>query len=233
LTTTSSTIVFDEQRAASYDKHLAKLAPLISALRLLTRLAFSELPSNARILCVGVGTGAELLDLALVFPQWHFTAVDPAAPMLAVCRAQAEAHGIADRCSFHEGYLDSLPATAAFDGATCLLVTHFLMNPVERSAFFRQIATRLRVGGMLVTSDLSADMPTPEYSELLLLHQRMLRYAEYPAQQIDEFCSSYGRNVALLPAPQVETIIREGGFQTPVQFFQTVLIRAWQARRAG
>jgi tRNA (cmo5U34)-methyltransferase len=232
LATADSPIVFDESRAATYDKHMAKVAPLVDALRLLTRLVLAELPTHARILCVGVGTGAELVDLAQAFPQWQFTAVEPAEPMLAICRAQAEAHGITGRCSFHHGYLDSLPASAAFDGATSLLVSHFFMNPAQRSEFFRQIAARLRPGGILVTSDLSTDMATTEYKELLILHKRMLRHAEYSEQQIEQFCSAYGRDAAVLPAAQVAAIIRAGGFESPVQFFQAVLIHAWCAKRS-
>ena len=96
-----SSIVFDQERASSYDKRFAKLAPLNDALYLLIRLVLSELPANARILCVGVGTGSELINLAQTFPQWQFTAVEPAAPMLDICRQRTEECGIASRCTFH------------------------------------------------------------------------------------------------------------------------------------
>ena len=81
-----SAIVFDEERASTYDKRAAKLAPLRDTLHLLTRLILSDLPTNARILCVGVGTGLELIYLAQEFPQWQFTAVEPASAMLDICR---------------------------------------------------------------------------------------------------------------------------------------------------
>ena len=42
--------------------------------------------------------------------------------MLDVCR-KAEACGVASRCVFHAGYLDSLPSGQAFDAATALLVS--------------------------------------------------------------------------------------------------------------
>jgi hypothetical protein len=65
-----------------------------------------------------------------------FTAVEPSGPMLDVCRPPAEAEGIASRCDFHEGYLDSLPAGERYDAATCFLVSQFILDEQERSGFF-------------------------------------------------------------------------------------------------
>jgi len=133
-------IVFDQERASSYDQQFDALAPIRDALHLQIRIILSELPVDANILCVGVGTGAELIYLAQAFPQWRFTAVEPAAPMLDICRHKTEAISIASRCTFHQGYLDSLPSSDAFQAATCLLVSHFFIQSHERSHFFQQIA---------------------------------------------------------------------------------------------
>jgi len=50
----------------------------------------SESPSDSRVLIVGAGTGAELINLANYFPLWNFTVVEPASAMLDVCRQRAE-----------------------------------------------------------------------------------------------------------------------------------------------
>lgn len=226
-------VVFDQERASSYDKQFAKLAPLRDALHLLMRVILSELPTDARILCVGAGTGSELIYLAQSFPQWRFTAVEPAKAMLDICRQKTEEHGIASRCTFHEGYLDSLPASDAFDAATCLLVSHFILQPDERSNFFRQIAARLRPDGYLVSADLVSDMSTSEYQSLFEVWLRMLKYSEVPVEQIEKVGATFGRDVALLPAQKVESIIASSGFDSPVLFLQTLLIHAWYARRTS
>lgn len=226
-----SSIVFDQEFASSYDKRFAKVAPLRDALHLLIRLVLSELPADARILCVGVGTGSELINLAQTFPQWQFTAVEPAAPMLDICRQRAEECGIASRCTFHEGYLDSLPASHSFNAATCLLVSHFFMQQNERRNFFSQIASRLCPNGYLVSSDLASDMSTSAYQSLLEVWLRMLRYSEVPAEEVEKFLASYGRDAAVLPPLEVESIIASSGFDTPVLFLQTLLIHAWYAKR--
>lgn len=228
-----SAIVFDEERAASYDQRIANLAPTRDALFLLIRTILAELPAEARILCVGVGTGAEMIALAQTFPHWQFTAVDPAAPMLAVCRQQAEEHGVASRCTFHEGYLDSLPETAPFDAATCLLVSHFFTQPEARREFFGQIAVRLCPQGYLISSDLAFDLSTPAYQSLLEVWKRMLRTAGFPAEDVEKFVASYGRETAVLPPQDVEALIAASGFDAPVPFFQNLLIRAWYCRRSA
>jgi tRNA (cmo5U34)-methyltransferase len=226
-----SAIVFDQERASSYDQQFDALAPIREALHLQIRIILSELPVDANILCVGVGTGAELIYLAQAFPQWRFTAVEPAAPMLDICRHKTEESGIASRCTFHQGYLDSLPATEPFQAATCLLVSHFLMQADERSRFFQQIATRLQPGGYLVSADLTADMATAEYQSLLDVWLRMLRYADMPDAEVEKFRASYGRDVALLSPKKVATIMTEGGFELPVLFYQSLLARAWYAHK--
>ena len=224
-------VVFDAERASTYDERAAKLAPLRDTLHLLTRLILADLPANARILCVGVGTGLELMYLASEFPQWQFTAVDPAPAMLDTCRQKAEASGIAARCTWHEGYLDSLPVSEPFDAATCLLVSHFLMQPDQRRNFFSQIGSRLRPQGYLVSADLAGDMSTLSYQSLREMWTRMLRYAEYPEQTIEDFLAAHGRDAAVLPPDEVASIIASSGFGTPVLFLQTLFIHAWYARR--
>jgi tRNA (cmo5U34)-methyltransferase len=224
-------IVFDQERAAAYDKQNAKLAPMRDVLHLLTRAILSDLPATARILCVGVGTGLELLYLANEFPEWQFIAVEPSAPMLDVCRQRAEENGIAARCTFHEGYLDTLPATEAFDAATCFLVSHFILDSGERSNFFRQIAARLHPDAYLVSSDLASDISTSNYKSLLEVWIRTLKSSDWPnAERLREI---YGRDVALLSTQEVETIIKAGGFECPVLFLQTALIHAWYSKRAA
>ena len=225
--------LFNAERAVSHDERFAKLAPMRDGLHFLMRIVLSELPSAARILCVGAGTGPELIDLAEAYPAWQFTAVDPSAPMLAVCRKQAEAHGFASRCSFHEGYVDSLPESEPFDAATCLLVSHFLTDPEQRRELYRQIAARVRPGGYLVNADLASDMSSPEFKSLIQVWVRMLKYSGMPDEEVEKFRSSCGKNVALLPPEEVASIISASGFDEPVLFAQTLLIHAWYSRRAS
>lgn len=225
-------VFFDQQAASSYDEKWAKLAPTRDALYLLIRLILSDLPEDANVLCVGAGTGAELINLAQNFPQWRFTAVEPSAPMLDVCRRRAADAGITSRCAFHEGYLDSLPVSDPFDAATSMLVSHFIMQKEERRRFFNQIALRLRPKGYLISSDIAYDMFASSFQSLGNVWWRMMRYTNVHLD-IEKMYATFGRDVAVLPLPEVGLIIESGGSDTPVLFSQNLLIHAWYARRTS
>lgn len=221
--------VFDRQ-AAGYDKQWENLAPIRDALHFLLRSVFAGLPTEARVLCVGVGTGQELSDLAAQFPRWRFTAVDLSGAMLDLCRSKADRGGFLARCVFHEGTIDSLPDGADHDGATCFLVSQFIRDRSARAAFFRAIGRRLKRGGTLASTDLSAE--PAHYEALLRAWMTMMSTgAGMPPDGLDRMREAYRKDVAILPAAMVESIIESAGFTGPVQFYQAGIIRGWFAER--
>lgn len=226
-------VAFDQAHAEAYDQRFAKLSAMRDALHLLISAVFADLPADARILCVGAGTGHELIYLAQKFPGWRFAVVEPSAPMLEVCRRKAAEQGITHRCDFHQGYVETLASSAAFDAATSLLVSQFILAPAARTDFFRAIAVRLRPGGYLATADLASDITSANYQSLLDVWLRLLRETGSPVEQLEKLRVTYGRDVAVLPAPQIGSIIESAGFETPVLFLQTGLIHAWYTRRSG
>ena len=221
-----------DQQASSYDQKWSRVGAFRDALHLLVGSVFKKLPVAARVLCVGAGTGAEIFYLAPRFPGWTFTAVEPSTGMLDVCRRRADELGVAARCTFHPGYLDALPPTGAFDAATCLLVSQFILDGQDRSRFFRAIAQRLKPGGLLASADLSADVKSDAYPSLLGIWLRTIAGPDMSAEGLEQMCAAYRRDVAVLPERDIEAIVESGGFEPPLQFFQAGLIHAWCAKRA-
>jgi len=223
--------LFDQQ-APGYDRQWARTAPIRECLYLLLDPLLADLPPDARVLCVGVGTGLEVAHLARSHPGWSFVAVEPSGAMLQACRERADAEGFAARCSFHHGFLDSLPAdTAACDAATCFLVSQFIVERDARVRFFAGIASRLRPGGLLASTDLAADTGSPAYDVLLPAWMRMMAAADVTPDAIERIRQAYATDVAVLPSAQVESIIDDGGFDQPVRFFQAGLIHGWVSRK--
>ncbi len=219
------------QQSATYDQQWAKLAAFREGIHLLLGSVFAHLPERARMLCVGAGTGAEIHSLASRFPAWTFTAVEPSSGMVAVAQQRAKDHGYADRCSFHTGYLDTLPDSAPFDCASSLLVSQFILNQEDRTRFFSAVAGRLNSDGMLVSSDLASDTSTEAYRSLLTVWLRTMAAADVSPERVLQMQEAYAKDVAILPPQQVAALISSAGFEAPVQFYQAGLIHAWYTHR--
>jgi len=216
---------FNQENAATFDQKREKLEPIKDALHLLMQAIFSKLPAQARLLCVGAGTGAELINLAMTFPQWHFTVVEPAPAMISLCRQKAEQHHISSRCTFHEGYLDSLGETRKFDAATAILVSHFIADFNQRIAFFRAIAERLCPGAYLVNADLCADRSQSDFSSLLEIWATMHKRAD-----IDFHETAFIDRVTLSSKREIQAILADAGFIEPIHFYQSLFIHAWLSK---
>lgn len=223
--------IFDKQ-ATGYEEQQKKLAPIHDGLYFQLEWIFSELPQDSRILCVGLGVGVELSYLASRFPSCRFTAVEPAGAMLEVCRQRAEKEGFISRCTFHEGYVESLPDVELHDAATCFMVSQFILNNEARSNFFRAISERLKNNAILVSADLSSSVGTPEYEALLKVWVSMLHAANVPTNAIEKTHSAWAKDVAILPPDEVKSIIKRGGFGSPVQFYQAGFVHAWFSKNS-
>lgn len=79
---------FTKEVSKAYDEENSKLAPIADNMHFLIRFILKDLPTRSRILCVGVGTGAEILSLSKEYPEWSDAGIDPSAAMLEVCHGR-------------------------------------------------------------------------------------------------------------------------------------------------
>lgn len=221
---------FDRKNAETYDERWETLSAFNESLHLQLGFIFSELPEESTLLCVGAGTGAELIALAKRFPKWRFLAVDPSPEMLKVCVRKAKASGIESRCEFHVGRVsDILDTGRMFDAATSILISHFITDRAERLGFFRDIRKCLRPDGILVASDLS-EAPRGQQAELMKVWLEMMSFTGADAKQVDGMLEAYDRHVSMLSEAAMENLLKEAGFEVSTVFSQTLLIRSWFAR---
>jgi len=224
---------FQGDMAASYDARNAPMTPLRDALQFLTaRLFLQDLPQEARILCVGAGTGLEILYLAGIAPGWTFTAVDPSGDMLAVCRSRLAEAGLTDRCQVFQGYIDEFGQETRYDAATSILASHFITDRGERQRYFSEIAARLEPGAVLVNADLSGDRTTPAFPELEHAWLAALRATGMDDEGVTSYRENLDTSVGLLAPADLAELIASAGFTPPVQFYQGGLIHGHFARRA-
>ncbi len=228
MSNTAPKPAFDENHAANYDEKFKKLNLLKESLHLCMQLALANLPNDAHILCVGAGTGAEILALAKAFPNWSFTAVEPSATMLTACRQKMRDNDFEKRCIFFEGYLDDLPKTCPFDAATSILVSQFIKEDNKRIAFFHSINRRLKDNGLLISADIATELTNPHSEPLINIWKQMYIYSDMPANTLEN--SMQIMNIH--SAEKTAALIEAGGFNKPIVFNQNLLIHAWFAKKA-
>lgn len=222
--------IFNAEFSRQYDANNLRLSPIADNLHFLISLLLRDLPQNAHILCVGVGTGTEILHLAEAHPGWHFTGVDPSPAMLEICAEKLSRQGVASRCNLSEGYISDVPADKKYDAVLCLLVTHFIQNP-QRLGIYQQMAERLIRGGQIVVAEIAGDMEAPDFDEKLQSWMAIQDLNGNPQRSPEEIRAQLSQRLLLLAPEKTEELIARAGFATPMRFFQSFLIHAWQAKR--
>lgn len=217
----------DPEAVARYAEGPPRFAPGVEALHRMTAILLAEhAPANALVLVLGAGGGLELKALADAQPDWRFTGVDPAGPMLELARQTlgAEAH----RAELIEGYIDAAPE-GPFDAATCLLTLHFLVRD-ERVRTLREMHRRMTPGAPLVVAHASFPQDEPSRSRWLE------RYAAYAVasgadpEQAEQARAAVAASLAMLTPEEDEACLREAGFRDVEQFYAAFTWRGWVAR---
>ena len=221
---------FNREMAAGYDRRNAGLSPISDCLHFLMRLVLADLPDDARILCVGVGTGAEILSLAAARPGWSFVGVDPSGDMLAVAAARLEGAGVADRCRLVMGHVEDV-AEAGFDAAVSLLVAHFVKRP-DRPAFYRAIHDRLRPGGRFVSAEISGDLDAASFPAILADWGEVQKLMGATPASLAALPTMLRDTLGIVSPADTAALWRSAGFSDPVAFFQAFMIHGWHATKA-
>ncbi len=221
---------FTKDASQGYDEKNRRLAPIADGMHFLTRLVLKTLPARSRILCIGVGTGADILALSEEYPHWSFVGVDPSAAMLAVCRERMERSGVLDRCELIHGYVQDVPDGENYDAAVSFLVGHFVKRE-ERPDFYQGICRRLKPGGTFVNTEISFDLDCAEFPAMLEHWARVQALMGATPESLASLPRLLRDTLSVLAPSQVEDILRASGFALPTRFFQAFMIAGWYARK--
>lgn len=223
---------FSGKVASEYDERAKRNAPLIDGMYYTIYLALKDLAPNAQILSVGTGTGNEIFYLAQKFPNWNFTCIEPAKQMAEILQEKIEAAKLKDRISVFNGYVDDFNGKSNFDGALCLLVSHFIIKPKERIAFFISIAANLKPNGILVNADISADMKSAEFEELLPVWLNMQRQSGLNDEMVKEhILAGMGKAYAVSSNRKIERILIRAGLEKCALLYRSIFINAWISKK--
>lgn len=231
MKTDSPMIKHFSDTASVYDQKNQPLSAIADTLHFLIRLILQSAPVRARVLCVGVGTGTEILSLARAFPEWTFVGVDPAEGMLEVCRERLGQAGMQGRCELIHGYVQDVPEGETFDIVLSLLVAHFVPND-DRPGFYRDIWRRLRDDGYFVSAEISYDLKSEAFPVMLENWARVQSLMGANAESLENLPAVLREQLAVISPEETEQRLKQCGFEVPVRFFQAFMISGWYCLKA-
>ena len=222
--------MFDSRSVEDYEKFNSYFEPLAESLYLLTVLTLKDLPEDAKILCVGVGAGADIIGLAHRKPSWEFTGIEPSKTMFEGCKKNLESKGLTDRCHLFQGYLSDFQSSETYDAVLCFFVFHFI--PLEeRKKMFADINKYLKPEGTFVHAEISCDLESETFPQELEDWKSLHGYAGATEEKLAEMGKVLKEQLSILSPQKTETLLRELKFDTPTLFFQSFLIRAWHSKK--
>lgn len=221
---------FNKDAALKYDERNSKLNRISDCMHFLTGLALRDLPAKSKVLCVGAGTGAEILPLAQNFPEWTFVALEPSLDMLNVCRERMTAAGLAVRIEFVHGYVHDLPRKQEFDAVLSILVGHFVPH-AEKADFFKHMSDHLKVGGCFVNAEISFDLASTEFPTMLKGWEGVQTLMGATPESLATLPTILKDILSVKSPAENEALIKKSGIALPVRFFQAMMICAWYGKK--
>jgi len=221
---------FGKEGAHLYDERNRPLASIAKCLHFLIQLVLRDLPDQAHVLCVGVGTGADMLSLAKAFPAWTFVGVDPSSAMLDVCREKLRDAGVSDRCHLVHGDVHDLASDQAFDVALSILVAHFVARE-DRVPFYKGMCDRLHNNGTLVTAEISFDLDSAAFPEMLKNWEGVQSLMGATPESLATLPRQLKEMLTVISPTETEHLLRQSGIQDPVRFFQAFMVCGWHGKK--
>ncbi len=202
-----------------YDDHIRKLIPSYEMIHLQVHaLLKTYAPSNANILVVGCGTGYELKYLAEQFPDWTFTAIDPAPNMIEKAQQYIADSGLSNQIQFVHGDTSVLSSlNEHFDVALAILVSHFVPYH-EKGQFFKDIENSLSKFGLCLSYELT-QISNPQQLETLKILALKTGLSE---KQAEVMANRIDQDFALISADEMKNLYRQAGFSSVETFAQVL-----------
>ncbi|WP_203248530.1 class I SAM-dependent methyltransferase [Sporosarcina beigongshangi] len=222
---------FDKEMAAEYDKGVRRTLPTYDSMfKLVQTYIRANTAQQANVLIIGAGGGTELATLGPANPDWTFTAVDPAPPMLDFARMKAQDLEITERVKFIEGTVDDVEDGILFGAATCMLVLHFIAEMDEKLKLLKKIRLHLAPGAPFVMATMYGNPNDPAFDELFALWKAYwLDATKLTEAEVDDM-EKVVRTLSFISEEDIVGLLREAGFGSIAKFFTTNMFGGWICR---
>lgn len=218
--------------ASDYEKMALVAIPGYEAMHTMALSFFrSKLPEKANLLIVGAGGGMELVTFGKSNLQWQMLGVEPSSNMLTIAQKKIEQHGLSERVKLHQGYTHDLPTTPLYDGATCILVMHFLPDDGSKLALLQSIAQRLKSSAYFILVDLFGDTGTETFQQLASVLKLFWEEKGMKPEKMVELLATINKGVHPIPEPRVFELLKSAGFGNILRFYTGIWYGGWVATK--
>lgn len=218
------------ERAKVYDDEIANIIPGYRALHDISHhILKSALPEDAYVLIGGSGTGKEAIGYALENPGWKIVGFDIAEQMVNRATSKVTEHGLESRIALvHGGIGDVLQEN--FDGATSLLVSHFIPKE-EKADFLRDIYSRLKSGGKFIIADICEDKNQDRYEEFLSVW-KSFQLQTRDQKDVEEMFNHVRNDLNYITSKETVSLLESTGFKNINHFWKSLLINGFVMEKA-
>lgn len=235
-TEVNDTTNFDSNPPIELNKYDESIRQFCAAYEPIFTMAYSFLSSmlkeDAEILVVGAGTGMEISTFGSKNPNWKFTGVDPSSEMLSIAKSKIESMNIVNTINLFHGYTHDLPEDSLFDGATCILVMHFLPDDGSKLFFLKSISQHLRSGSPLILVDGFGIKDSEGFNKTVSAWKRFAQTMGVDCQTVEDgFNSQILKRIQFVPEDRIMYLLNEAGFEKPYRFFTSFLYGGWIATK--
>ena len=146
--------VFDRERSSNYDNKIKDLIPVYQNLldKTVDFLTSSySVEYDLKILCVGCGTGTEIVRIAKISNNWKVYGCDPSIEMLNIAKEKITASNLKN-VELKQGTVEVFK-DHKFDVTNLSLVLHFFIK-TDKYELLSKISEVLKLGGNLIISDI-------------------------------------------------------------------------------
>lgn len=213
------------KRASTYDNEIESIIPGYRALHDISHhILRTSLPHDAFVLVGGSGTGKESIGYAVENPDWKITGFDIAEEMIKKAASKVQECGLSGRIELVHGGIGDI-MQQDFDGATSLLVAHFIPKP-EKEEFIRAISFRLKPGATFILADVCNDRDAGKFEDFVRVWESY-QLQSRDKEEVEEMFTHVRENLNYITVDEEIEIFKRSGFVNIQHFWKSLLINGF------
>ena len=215
-----------------YTENISKIIPGYKSIYEMTfAYLSSNIKSNAEILVVGSGGGAEIQYMANIHNDWHITGIDPSQEMCNNAQSVVDSLELSARVEIVNGYVSNLPREKYFSAATSILVMHLLEDNGAKFEYLSNILYRLESGAPFILVDFCGDRTAPLFFNQIAAWKRNAQNRGVTPEMMQKQERVILEELPFVTENREIALLNAVGFSKITSFYQSFMYKGWIAHK--